>query len=100
MVAGEQGREQSDACWQRENEPDHLPDQRASKIERGPGLDGDDLDANGHLAERLSPGRERNQVAAVLQREECDERRPRDERQIVEADAADLEREIDNDRVD
>ena len=53
-----------------------------------------------HLPERLAAGRERDEVAAVLNQKKREERRPRQDAEIVDADAANLHREIDDGDVD
>ena len=67
-------------------------DARAAKVERETGFGGDDLDACSHFPDRLAAGRERHEVAAVLDEQKHTERRPRQNAQILEADAANLQR--------
>ena len=54
MIASQQGGEKSEASWERQSEPEESPPDGTTKIERRGGIGGDDLDADRHLAKRLS----------------------------------------------
>ena len=99
MVAAEQRRDETEARRHRQQEPHQLPQERVAEIERRR-FGRHHADARGHLAERLTAGRERDEVAAVLDEEEREQWTLRQDAEIFERQAADLHREVDDDRVD
>src|SRR5262245_52877880 len=91
VIPREQGGKKSKAGRRREHQPYRFADDRAGHVERRSRLGGDHANPRGHLAERLPPRGERHEVAAVLDEQECDQRTPRKQCEILDRQAADLE---------
>src|SRR5437660_1548406 len=81
VIAGEDGRAEAESRRDREHGPHDRPQKRAAEIERAIGARANDADTGRHLAERLSTGRERDQVAAVLDDQEREQRPLREHRE-------------------
>ena len=99
MIARQHGGEKSEASWERQSEPEESPSDGTTKIERRGGIGGDDLDADRHLAKCLSTNGKGYEVPGVLNEEVSDERTLGKNAHILEHQTAELQSEIDDNRV-
>ena len=84
MIAAEERGEEAEARGHGEHDPHQRAEEGAAEIERPVRIRLHDADASHHLAERLSAGGERDEVAAVLHEQERQQRRLRQDAEIVE----------------
>src|SRR5712664_215483 len=66
MIPAEEGGHESQTGGRREQQPHQRAEKRTAEVERRSVAFRHDADADRHLPERLSAGRERHQIAAVL----------------------------------
>ena len=100
MIPAEEGAQESKPCGHGERDPHHRAQERPTQIERAVGVGLYDPDARHHLAKRLAPGGECDQVAAVLDQEERDQRSFRQHAEVVDREVAQLHREVDDGGID
>src|SRR5262245_42350744 len=99
MIACQQSGEKSEASWEGQSQPQERPPDGTAKIERCSRIGSNHLDANRHLSKCLSANGKGHEVPSVLNEEVGDERTLGQNTHILEHQTAELQREIDDDRV-
>src|SRR5256714_5927716 len=93
-IAAEQCGDEAEPGRNGEQQPHRGPQERPSEIERRVLVGGNDADAGRHLPERLPAGRERDEIADILNEEKSEQRSLRQDRDLLERDVDHPHREV------